>query len=142
MEPPAPGRVAAAKGWARRCASSSPTTPPARLAARFGYACAKAAVLTASNAINSEITSAILFISWRLLLLNLDVGVADDRSVALLLPAHEARHLIRGACHRVHAERREALLHVVGQQRLLDLGRQAQQHLARRARGRRIADPP
>src|SRR3954471_17191438 len=72
-------------------------------------------------------------------LLRLDALALDDRAVALLLLAHEGRHLVRRAGNGIQAEREIALLDVGRLRDLLHLGRQTVERFAWRPRRRCIA---
>src|SRR6266568_3257171 len=61
------------------------------------------------------------------LLLDLDVRVADDRAVALLLAPHEVRHFLGRARDRIEPEREVALLQLARFQRLADVDGNAHQ---------------
>src|SRR5262245_57880352 len=75
------------------------------------------------------------------LLLDLDIGVADDLSVALLLALQVRGHLVRRVPDRVETERDIALAQIRRLQRLLDIRGEAHEYFARRPGWRGIADP-
>src|SRR5688572_12460310 len=74
-------------------------------------------------------------------LLDLDVGVLDDRAVAPLFVLHEGGHLVGRVGRGVHAQAEVALPELRRLHRFCDFRCQFRGHLARRARRRRIADP-